>query len=266
MGSTLPGGRLFGAALAAGAFFFGTYTVFEVTRIRNLPYPDASALEIALQKDHSKAFDNLAQEYDGEVNSTEFWSGMKLMRKRLVGHAQGNVLEVAAGTARNIPYYKVDALKSLTLTDSSAQMLEVAKTKWEDRVKSEPGLRRTLPAYFHAVDAHKLPAPDGTFDTVVSTFGVCSCSDPVKELKELARVCKPDGQILLLEHGRATWDTINELLDKRASRHAERWGCWWNRDVLKVVNDAGLEVEYAKRWHFGTTYYLICRPKKAESQ
>lgn len=264
--SQLPGGRFFAGSLAVGAFLLGTYTVFEYQRIKNLPWPGEEATHVGKQQDLSRVFDNIAGKYDGEIDSTEFWTGMKLMRKRLIGQAKGDVLEVAVGTARNLNYYKADQMSSLTLTDTSKPMLDVAKSKWEELLKQQPGLGRRMPSYFHVADAHRLPAPEGTFDTVVSTFGICSCADPVAELKELARVCKPDGRILLLEHGRATWDIVNEVLDKRAEGHARRWGCWWNRDVLKVVNDAGLDIEYVRRWHFGTTFYIIAAPRSGKAR
>ncbi|KAI9022585.1 S-adenosyl-L-methionine-dependent methyltransferase [Hyaloraphidium curvatum] len=256
-------GRIAGATLAAGAFLLGTYTVFEVQRVRNLPPPGPDATDLARQRDHSGVFNAIARDYDGDVDGTELWSLMRLMRRRLVSQAKGDVLEVAAGTARNFRYYRPKDIKSITLTDTSQGMLDVAKEKWRAHVRSDPGTLRALPAYFYAVDAHRLPAPDATFDTVVSTFGVCSCSDPVKELRELGRVCKPDGRILLLEHGRSSHEWLNELLDKRAKAHAERWGCWWNRDVEKILEESGLEVEYAKRWHLGTTYYIIARPSSS---
>jgi methyltransferase OMS1 len=77
----------------------------------------------------------------------------------------------------------------------------------------------------------------------------------------MARVCKPDGVILLLEHGRAAYQFLNQILDENASKHFERWGCWWNRDIDELIERSNLEVVYRQRWHFGTTYYLICKPK-----
>ncbi len=63
----------------------------------------------------------------------------------------------------------------------------------------------------------------------MDTFGLCSCKDPVKVLQEMNRVCKPGGRILLLEHGKSTWDFWNNLLNKKAESHAQNWGCEWNR-------------------------------------
>lgn len=72
------------------------------------------------------------------------------------------------------------------------------------------------------------------------------------------QVLRPSGRVLLLEHGRSGWAWLNSVLDADASKHHEKWGCWWNRDIEKIVADAGLTVVSARRWHFGTTYVLTC--------
>jgi methyltransferase OMS1 len=116
-------------------------------------------------------------------------------------------------------------------------------------------------------DCAKLDFPDSTFDTVVDTFGLCSFDDPVAVLKELERVCKPDGKILMLEHGRSkTFDWITKYLDKNAERHAKNWGCVWNRDLDRIVEESGLQLERIHTWHFGTTYYMVvCQNSKKKS-
>merc|ERR1712087_283762 len=110
-------------------------------------------------------------------------------------------------------------------------------------------------------DAANLSFPDNSFDTIVDTFGLCSFDDPVAVLKELQRVCKPDGTILLLEHGRSkSYSGLTGYLDKHAERHAKNWGCVWNRDIDKIVKDSGIKLEKLDNWHFGTTYYMVCKP------
>mmetsp|Transcript_12315 Transcript_12315/g.33023 ORF Transcript_12315/g.33023 Transcript_12315/m.33023 type:complete len:126 (+) Transcript_12315:479-856(+) len=93
--------------------------------------------------------------------------------------------------------------------------------------------------------------------SVVDTFGLCSFSDPVEALREMKRVVKPGGKILLLEHGKSHYQWLTTFLNERADAHAERYGCYWNRDILALVEKSGLRVEEVKRRHFGTTYYII---------
>lgn len=78
-------------------------------------------------------------------------------------------------------------------------------------------------------------------------------------VQEMAKVVAPGGKLLLLQHGRSSWDFINRILDQEAEPHKAKWGCSWNRDILGLVKEAGLEVESVQRWHFGTTYVIVAR-------
>ncbi|CAK7224227.1 hypothetical protein SCUCBS95973_005445 [Sporothrix curviconia] len=113
------------------------------------------------------------------------------------------------------------------------------------------------------------------YDTVVQTFGLCSVADPVVLLANMAAVVKPDtGRVVLLEHGRGGWPVVNALLDKYATKHFARFGCWWNRDMAAIVADAqkavpGLEVVSVKRpgWlQFGTLWRIELRVKSAAAE
>ena len=123
-------------------------------------------------------------------------------------------------TGRNLGYYPSGTVKQITLTDSSDKMLEKANEKLRGMSNAEKERHQVMVA-----DAAKLPLPDNSYDTIVDTFGLCSFDDPVAVLKELQRVCKPDGKILLLEHGRTkAYTGLSSYLDKHAERHAKNWG------------------------------------------
>lgn len=111
--------------------------------------------------------------------------------------------------------------------------------------------------------AERLPFPDASFDTVVDMFGLCSFDDPIVALKEMARVCKPDGKLLLLEHGRGSSSNLNWYLDKWAPRHAKSWGCWWNRDIRRIIRMSGCHLVRREEKHFGTTHLMILTPSGA---
>ena len=207
-------------------------------------------------------YQEIANVYDEQIGRDEFFMGINLLRRCMFFfHAKGTVLEVGAGTGRNLSYYPQQSVDRVLLTDVSDQMLLQAREKI--RNMTNEGQRQRFACL--EADAQNLDFPDGYFDTVVDTFGLCSYNDPVRVLRELSRVCKPDGKILLLEHGRSkTWESITKYLDRHAERHAKNWGCVWNRDLDALVENAGLEVERLDTWHFGTTYYIICRPKRTE--
>ncbi|KAK1743807.1 methyltransferase [Skeletonema marinoi] len=202
-------------------------------------------------------FQKIAYSYDDEIAKDEFVMGINLMRRALLYfHATGNVLEVGAGTGRNLGYYPSGSVKKITLTDSSDKMLEKAKEKLSGMSTAEKARHEVMVA-----DASQLPYPDNSFDTIVDTFGLCSFDDPTAVLKELQRVCKPDGKILLLEHGRTkAYTGLSSYLDKHAERHAKNWGCVWNRDIDKIVESSGLTLEKLHNFHFGTTYYIVAKP------
>ncbi|UNI22679.1 hypothetical protein JDV02_008544 [Purpureocillium takamizusanense] len=100
---------------------------------------------------------------------------------------------------------------------------------------------------------HPLPPPavatrERKYDTIIQTFGLCSVSDPVAVLVNLAKAVKPgSGRIILLEHGKGWYGLVNGLLDKNAGNHFQKYGCWWNRDIEALVDEAvrqtpGLEI------------------------
>jgi methyltransferase OMS1 len=205
----------------------------------------------------TERFQAVAECYDKQIGRDESVMGINLLRRSLLYfHAKGVVLEVGAGTGRNIGYYPASSVERVLMTDASDEMLAKAKKKL-------PAYSQGNPQYACVeADGQSLAFPNQYFDTVVDTFGLCSYDDPVKTLKEMARVCKPDGRILLLEHGRSkTWYFISQYLDKHAERHAKNWGCVWNRDLDSIIGQSGLELESLHTWHFGTTYYVVCRPK-----
>ncbi|CRK37826.1 hypothetical protein BN1723_015253 [Verticillium longisporum] len=116
-----------------------------------------------------------------------------------------------------------------------------------------------------------LPPPEPTvcndqkYDTVVQTFGLCSVSDPEKVLSNLASAVKlGTGRIILVEHGRGWWRLVNTLLDWSALAHYRKYGCWWNRDIVGIIESAakltpGLRIVRLERpfiTQLGTTVWI----------
>lgn len=205
-------------------------------------------------------------------------------RKQLVQEANGHILEVSCGTGRNIKHFDLrdrgtaivrnrrrkHDIESLTLVDKSRPMLDIARQKFAEEW---PDFKRVR---FVVADASSLtdlpPAPPAGYDTIVQTMGLCSTTDPVALLKCLAACCrKPTsdhegGKILLLEHGRGYYDWLNRYLDESAPHHADRYGCWWNRDLGQILDQSGLEVVNVKRYHLGTTWAIELKPSRGEEK
>ena len=244
--------------LVAGTGVYGTtvYFTYHYLKMSKEQAKIPSDLSYVNSPQRTEQFQKVAGCYDDCIGRDELFMGINLLRRALIYfHASGTVLEVGAGTSRNLPFYR-KAVDRVILTDASDQMLEETRKKIQ---ALRPNDRRRFAVM--AADAAKLDLPDDAFDTVVDTFGLCSYDDPVVVLRELSRVCKPNGKILLLEHGRSkTWDFVTNHLDKYAEQHAANWGCVWNRDLDHIIDTAGVGVEILHRWHFGTTYYMVCRP------
>ena len=146
---------------------------------------------------------------------------------------------------------------------TTAPLREERKQKHVQKsVEESPGVVQSELYAVALYPAEHMPFADNSFDTVVDMFGICSFDDPVAALREMSRVCKPSGKILLLEHGKGSWDRLNDYLDKFAPRHAKMWGCWWNRDIRRYVRLAGLAPSTKNESHFGTTQMLVCTPYK----
>lgn len=110
---------------------------------------------------------------------------------------------------------------------------------------------------FKTLNAAAIPYPDQSFDTVVDTFGLCSFEDPVQVLKEMKRVLRASGKLLLLEHGNSHWGFMKDMQAKQLDRHVHKYGCYWNREIEELVAEAGLKVVEKERSQLGTVYYIV---------
>ena len=144
--------------------------------------------------------------------------------------AKGRVLEVGAGTGKNLPYYPERAL--VVASDLSPGMLARAVEKARDRSRA---------VRFVVTDAEDLAFRDGSFDTVLATCVFCTVPDPVRGLREARRVLKDGGEVVLLEHMRPKGflGKLFDLLDPIASR---LMGPHINRRTLDNIRRAGLVV------------------------
>jgi len=113
---------------------------------------------------------------------------------------------------------------------------------------------------FLVADARALPFSDHSFDTVVSSLSTCTFPNPVAALGEMARVCKPSGRVLLLEHGRSNKEWLGRFQDRHADQFAKPLGCHWNREPLELMRTAGLRLVAARRVFFGIFHTIEAQP------
>ena len=172
------------------------------------------------------------------------------------------------GTGRNAAWYDMRKVKSLTFVDQSGPMVEIARRKWRE-LHPHPHPKEVAVTFLTQPLTSPLPKSSTDrhedFTSIIQTMGICSTPDPSAALAHLGRLAHPtEARILLLEHGRSHYSWINTILDKSAARHAEKHGCWYNRDIGKVVAESGLQVEKVERRQFGTLWYVEARPPQRE--
>jgi SAM-dependent methyltransferase len=169
-------------------------------------------------------------------------TGMRAARKELLSHARGRTVEIGAGTGLNLRHYP-DDLNDLTLTEPDASMRPRLEAKLRRRGRSA----RVVDA-----PAERLPFDDQSVDTVVSTLVLCTVDAPDLALREIARVLRPDGQLLFIEHVRSESSTLAWWQDRlmRPWRAFAR-GCRCNRATGELIVTCGLEIEHDRQatWH-----------------
>ncbi|MDW3178641.1 MAG: methyltransferase domain-containing protein [Acidimicrobiia bacterium] len=190
----------------------------------------------AAQAAVTASYDRMARFYDFYDKPMDLL-GVRHRRKRLLCQANGTALEVGVGTGRNLGLYP-DGVELVGI-DVSANMLARARRVAE-------GLAR--PIALELGDVQDLPFRNDSFDTAAATCVFCSVADPVVGLRELARVVRPGGQVLLLEHVRPRNPILGWVADRIAPVIARFIGPEINRRTEANVTAAGLDIIEIRCW------------------
>lgn len=172
-------------------------------------------------------------------------------RKEIFEHIEGDILEVGVGTGSNFAYYPSDAC--VVGIDFSPKMLKKATTKI-----AQSNAKITL----KEMDAQQMNFPDNTFNAVVSSCVFCSVPDPIKGLKEIRRVVKPGGTIIMLEHMRSENAFVGRVLDLINPLTVRLIGANVNRNTMKNIEEAGLMVKHQQFLMTSIMRKLIITPNK----
>lgn len=191
-------------------------------------------------------YDRWAPIYD-LYNAPMEWMGGSRRRRRLLDHASGAILEVGVGTGMNLEHYPPGV--HVTGIDISPRMLARAR-----RRAASAGTDVRL----EVADVEELPYDDDRFDTVTGTCVFCSVADPVQGLREVARVTRPDGRVLLLEHVRPRNRLLGALADAVSPLTRRLCGPDVNRPTERNVETAGLEIVSVRRE--GVWRQIVARP------
>ncbi|QTD55007.1 class I SAM-dependent methyltransferase [Parasphingorhabdus cellanae] len=152
-------------------------------------------------------------------------------RSEIVPKAQGEILELGCGGGINLQFYNRAKVDKLTGLDPSAELLDYTRSE-----------AKALGLEMDILDGigEAMPFADDSFDTVLTTFTLCSVQDGKQVLNEMRRVLKPGGKILFLEHGRAP----DKGPEKWQQRIEPMWkhiagGCHLHRPVSKLFEAEG---------------------------
>ena len=195
-------------------------------------------------------WDRQAQGYDREMGFYEKIL-FKGARAWACSRAQGEVLEIAVGTGRNLGFYPPDT--RLTGIELSPKMLAIA----EERRK------RLMPAAdFRLGDAQELEFADASFDTVLCTFSLCSIPDDASAVREIKRVLRPGGTLVEVEHVRSP-SRIVATIQRLLEPFARRQGDSLTREPLDHLRHEGFEIEILERAKLGVVERAIARKPTA---
>jgi ubiquinone/menaquinone biosynthesis C-methylase UbiE len=155
-------------------------------------------------------------------------------RKRVIGAAEGRVLEIGIGSGLNFPFYDAKVTSVFGL-EPSPELLRMAGGR---------ALDAAVPVTLLESSAETVPLDSGSVDTVVTTWTLCTIPNAPRALAEMRRVLKPGGALLFVEHGRAPEPGVarwQDRLDPLWSRIAG--GCHLNRKMDDLIAGSGFRIE-----------------------
>jgi ubiquinone/menaquinone biosynthesis C-methylase UbiE len=155
-------------------------------------------------------------------------------RKRVIGAAEGRVLEIGIGSGLNFPLYGPTVTSVIGL-EPSPELLRMARAR---------APAATVPITLLEASAEAIPLDTDSVDTVVTTWTLCTIPDAPRALTEMRRVLKPSGALLFIEHGRAPERGVarwQDRLDPLWSRLAG--GCHLNRKMDDLIATNGFRIE-----------------------
>jgi ubiquinone/menaquinone biosynthesis C-methylase UbiE len=162
------------------------------------------------------------------------------VRARVASNLTGDVLEIGFGSGLNVPFYPPSLTRVYALDPA-----EVGRKLAARRVAASP-----VPVSYIGLDAQRIPLADGSVDSVLTTWTLCTIPDPAQALAEVRRVLRPGGTLHFAEHGRAPDPKVarkQDLLEPIQQRVFG--GCQLTRHIDQLIAASGLELTGLKTYY-----------------
>ncbi len=161
-------------------------------------------------------------------------------RRAALSGVRGEILEIGFGTGLNLPHYP-SQVRTLTALDVSPGMSKLARRRI---------VASSIAVDHRVVNGEQLPFDRDLFDSVVSTFTLCSIGDVHQALREIRRVLKPGGRFLFVEHGLSDDRQVRAWQHRLTPLHKiVAGGCHLNRDIQVLIAGVGFEIVRIERSH-----------------
>jgi len=166
-------------------------------------------------------------------------SEIEILRRDVLKGVSGVVLEIGVGPGHNLPIYR-NILKLYAL-EPSQELINIARTRAQ-------GL--SFPVEFLKESAENISLADGSIDTVVSTWTLCSIPDPRVALKEIARVIRPGGIFIFIDHG-ASPHALIRAMQKILTPITKYFtgNCHMDRDIEGLIREAGFRLRTVSHFY-----------------
>ncbi|RAZ81300.1 class I SAM-dependent methyltransferase [Planococcus halotolerans] len=198
-----------------------------------------------MQNTQSRKFDKQANKYDKLRTHDKTFK----YRQKIFTDIQGEVLEVGIGVGLNFPLYNRDV--ELTGVDFSEEMLKRAR-----QAAKEYPFKTTL----IQEDVEMIDFPENSFDVIVSSGTLCGYQNPLAVLDNFQKWCRPEGKILLLEHGISSNKPLSWLQKSLDPLAVKMVGCHANRDISGLVKSSKLNFAREERYLAGNVYLIWAKP------
>src|SRR5262245_56137954 len=164
---------------------------------------------------------------------------IKEVRKQIIPLAQGNVLEIGAGSGANFIHYDATRVDKLYALEPNAGMIRLAQKQAQ---------RTKLNVEFLDLPGERIPLEDKTIDTVVSSFTLCTIPGVVEAIHGIARVLKRTGKLIFYELGRSTdpavqrWQKLLEPMCRQLFQ-----GLYVTREIPTLLLEGGFHIEQMEK-------------------